>query len=53
MATIFSGVRNSELFTLAQKYSPEFQRHTAKITADRLNLGWEANKNFATNPQPK
>lgn len=52
MATIFTGVRNSELFTLAQKYSPEFQRHTAKITADRLNLGWEANKNFATNPQP-
>ena len=52
MPTIFSGVKNSELFTLAQKYNPEFAKHTAKITAEKLNLGWEANKNFATNPQP-
>ena len=49
---VFQGVKNSELFELARKYSPEFARHTAKITADRLNLGWEANKDFATNPLP-
>ena len=52
MSNIFAGVKNSELFKLAQKYNPEFQKHTAKITADRLDLGWEANKQFATNPQP-
>lgn len=52
MPNIFAGVKNSELFTLAQKFSPEFQRHSAKITAERLNLGWEANKQYATNPQP-
>lgn len=45
-------VRNSTLFELARKYNPEFARHTAKITAERLDLGWEANKQFATNPQP-
>lgn len=49
---IFAGVKNSELFELARKYSPEFARHTSKITAERLNLGWEANKDFATDPQP-
>ena len=52
MATVFKGVKNSELFTLAQKFNPEFAKHTAKITAEKLNLGWEANKQFATNPQP-
>lgn len=52
MPNIFDGVKNSELFTLAQKYNPEFAKHTAKITAERLNMGWEANKQFATNPQP-
>ena len=52
MSTIFKGVKNSELFTLAQKFSPEFAKQTAKISADRLNLGWEANKEFATNPMP-
>ena len=49
---VFSGVKNSELFELARKYSPEFAGRTAKITAERLDLGWEANKQFATNPQP-
>lgn len=52
MSTIFKGVKNSELFKLAQKFSPEFAKSTAKITADRLDLGWEANKNFVTNPRP-
>ena len=52
MSNIFAGVKNSELFTLAQKFNPEFAKHTAKITADRLNLGWEANKQYANNPQP-
>lgn len=45
-------VKNSTLFELARKYNPEFASHTSKITAGRLDLGWEANKNFATNPQP-
>lgn len=45
-------VKNSTLFELARKYNPEFARHTAKITASRLDLGWEANKAFATDPQP-
>lgn len=45
-------VKNSTLFELARKYNPEFARHTAKITAERLDLGWEANKQFASNPQP-
>ena len=49
---IFAGVKNSELFELARKYSPEFARHTSKVTATRLDLGWEANKDFATDPQP-
>ena len=52
MSNIFAGVKNSELFTLAQKFNPEFAKHSAKITADHLNLGWEANKQFANNPQP-
>lgn len=45
-------VTNSTLFELARKYNPQFARDTAKISAERLNLGWEANKQFATNPQP-
>ena len=43
---IFAGVKNSELFELARKYSPEFARHTSKVTATRLDLGWEANKDL-------
>lgn len=45
-------VKNSTLFELARKYNPQFARDTAKISSERLNLGWEANKQFATNPQP-
>ena len=52
MATIFSGVKNSELFKLAQKYDPNFEKLTAKVTASRLDDGWEANKQYATNPTP-
>lgn len=45
-------VKNSTLFELARKYNPQFARDTAKVSAERLDLGWEANKQFATNPQP-
>ena len=45
-ATVFTGVKNSEIFKLCQAYSPQFKSLTAKVSADRLNSGWEANKNF-------
>lgn len=45
-ATVFSGVKNSEIFKLCQAYSPQFKSLTAKISAEKLNAGWEANKNF-------
>lgn len=45
----FSGVKNSEIFKIAQKFSPNFQSQTAKVTAERLNDGWEANKNLPEN----
>lgn len=44
--TVFTGVKNSEIFKLCQAYSPQFKSLTAKVSADRLNSGWEANKNF-------
>lgn len=43
-ATIFDGIKNSEIFTLAQKYSPQFKSLTANVTAQNLDAGWEANK---------
>ena len=43
-ATVFSGVKNSEIFKLAQAYSPQFKAYTANVTATNLDLGWEANK---------
>lgn len=45
-ATVFSGVRNSEIFKLAQAYSPQFKSLTAKFTAEKLDQGWEANRNI-------
>lgn len=42
--TIFSGVANSEIFKLAQKYSPAFKSLTANVTAQNLDAGWEANR---------
>lgn len=42
--TIFSGIANSEIFKLAQRYSSQFKSLTAEITADNLDKGWEANK---------
>lgn len=44
--TIFSGIKNSEIFTLCQAFSPQFKNLTANYTADKLDAGWEANKNF-------
>lgn len=44
--TVFSGVKNSEIFTLCQAYSPQFKSFTANVTAQKLDAGWEANKNF-------
>lgn len=44
--TVFSGVKNSEIFTLCQAYSPQFKAFTANVTAQKLDQGWEANKNF-------
>lgn len=44
MSTIFSGVANSEIFKVAQAYSPQFKSLTASLTADKLDDGWEANK---------
>lgn len=44
MATIFTGLKNSEIFKLARTQSPQFKSLTANITAERLNEGWEANK---------
>ena len=44
--TVFSGIKNSEIFKLCQAFSPQFKSHTSDVTADRLNAGWEANKNF-------
>lgn len=46
MSTIFSGVKNSEIFKVAQAFSPQFKAFTAALTADGLNNGWEANKNL-------
>lgn len=43
-ATVFSGVKNSEIFKLAQAFSPQFKAYTANVTATNLDLGWEANK---------
>lgn len=43
-ATVFSGVKNSEIFKLAQAFSPQFKSYTANVTATNLDLGWEANK---------
>lgn len=43
-ATVFSGVKNSEIFKLAQAFSPQFKAYTAHVTATNLDLGWEANK---------
>src|SRR5699024_1260096 len=40
----FSVIKKSEIFKIAQKFSPNFQSQTAKVTAERLNDGWEANK---------
>lgn len=45
----FSGIKNSEIFKIAQKFSPNFQNQTAKVTAERLNDGWEANKTLPEN----
>lgn len=45
-ATVFTGVKNSEIFKLCQAYSPQFKSLTAKVSAEKLNSGWEANKNF-------
>lgn len=45
-ATVFSGVKNSEIFTLCQAYSPQFKSLTANYTAQKLDSGWEANKNI-------
>lgn len=46
MSTIFSGVKNSEIFKLARAFSPQFKAFTAALTADGLDNGWEANKNL-------
>lgn len=43
-ATVFNGVKNSEIFKLAQAFSPQFKAYTAHVTAANLDLGWEANK---------
>lgn len=43
-ATVFSGVKNSEIFKLAQAFSPQFKSYSANVTAKNLDLGWEANK---------
>lgn len=44
--TVFSGVKNSEIFSVCQAFSPQFKALTAKTTAANLDKGWEANKNF-------
>ncbi len=44
--TIFSGVKNSEIFKLARAFSPQFKSFTANVTAKNLDAGWEANKDF-------
>lgn len=44
MSSIFKGVKNSEIFTLAQAFSPQFKAFTSSVTADTLDKGWEANK---------
>ena len=44
--TVFSGIKNSEIFELCRAYSPQFKSFTANVTAQKLNQGWEANKNF-------
>lgn len=45
-ATVFNGVRNSEIFKLAQAFSPQFKAYTANVTAANLDLGWEANRSI-------
>lgn len=45
-ATVFSGIKNSEIFKLCQAYSPQFKSLTANVTVQKLDAGWEANKNF-------
>lgn len=44
--TIFSGIKNSEIFRAIQAYSPQFKSLTAHVTAENLDKGWEANKDF-------
>lgn len=44
--TVFSGIKNSEIFELCRAYSPQFKSFTANVTAQKLDAGWEANKNF-------
>lgn len=45
-ATVFNGVKNSEIFKLAQAFSPQFKAYSANVTATNLDLGWEANKSI-------
>lgn len=44
--TVFNGLRNSQIFTACRAASPQFQALTAGLTAENLDKGWEANKNF-------
>lgn len=52
MATTKAATRatNADWFRMCQAASPQFKSTTAKITAERLNKGYEANKDFTADP---